>query len=103
MLGLIFVGGAGAASATSITVPLITGAENLTSLAYTVFSNADISTASIAVQGSGETTDAATELVIDITGGGISNGEVCVVIITDISGVPLATNRGAVCFGTAVA
>lgn len=103
MLGLIFVGGAGAAPATTITVPLITGGKSLTGLSYTVFSNDDIATATIAAQGTGETTDADSELVIDITGAGISSGEVCIVVITDISGAPTAANRGAVCYGTAAA
>jgi hypothetical protein len=87
--------------ATTITVSGITGGADLTSLSYVVFNQADIGSASIIKQANDETTDSNGDLVIDLTGLGVSAGTVLSIVITNYTTAPAASNRGAVCFGTA--
>ena len=101
MLGLIFVTGNAAADATIITVPAITGGADLSSLSYVVFDMADVGAASVIKQANDETTDSNGDLVVDLTGLNVAVGTILTIVITNYTTTPIATNRGAVCYGTA--
>jgi len=90
-------------NATSITVSSITGGPDLTSLSYVVFDAADIGSANIIKQANDETTDSNGDLIIDLTGLGVLDATVLTIVISNYTTAPALTNRGAVCFGTAVA
>ena len=63
----------------------------------------DIGTGSIIKQGSAvESTDASGNLVIDLNGTSVNNGDPLIIIITDFTALPTGTNRGAVCHTTAL-
>ena len=98
---VIYGGTLAAALATSITISGITGGKNLSSLSYVVFDSADIGVGSVIKQGNNETTDANGDLVIDITGLGVTAGTTLTVIITNYTTSPASSNRGAVCYGDA--
>jgi len=89
--------------ATSITVSAITGGEDLSTLSYVVFDASDVGSASIIKQANDETTDSNGDMVIDLTSLGVPEGTLLTVVITNYTTAPALTNRGAVCFGTAVA
>ena len=87
--------------ATTITFYAIEGGENLTALSYVLFNEADLGAASIIKQGNDETTTGVGDMTIDITGLGVSPGAVLTCVISNYTDTPVATNRGAVCYGTA--
>ena len=93
----------GSAPATSITIPAITGGEDLTSMSYVLFNDADIGTASVIKQANDEATDSNGDWVINLTRLGVLDSTVLTVVISNSTTAPTDTNRGAVCFGTAVA
>ena len=90
-----------AGAATSITISGITGGADLSSLSYCVFDGPNIGSASLIKQGADETTDSNGDLVVDITGLGVLEGSLLTVIITNYTTSPSATDRAAVCYGTA--
>jgi len=101
MLALLLSGGSAATDASSITISAITGGEDLTSLSYVVFDAADLGAVNIIKQANDETTDSNGDLVIDISGLSVLIGTTLTVVISNYTTAPIATNRGAVCFGTA--
>jgi len=103
-IGLVVTKGyaiAAIADATTITVASIVGGADLASLSYVVFDQADLGAVSIIKQANDETTDASGDLVIDITGLSVPLGTVLTIVISNYTTTPTATNRGAVCYGTA--
>jgi hypothetical protein len=93
---------AGVADDSSITIAGITGGASLTGLSYAVFNGYSIGASSIITQGTGETTNGSGDLVIDLIGLGMSNGDPATVIISDYTTSPSASSKCAVCIGSVV-
>ena len=86
----------------TVTVTGITGGQNLTGLDYCVFDGQDISSMTILAQGTGETTSASGDLVIDLGGTGVLDGDPLLIMIGDWTLTPAGTNRTANCYADAV-
>ena len=83
----------------SATVTISCG-ESKTGLSYLVLDSYNIATASIAAQGTGESTDASGELSIDLAGSGLSASDPVTIIVTDYTTSPSASSGSAVCYTT---
>lgn len=97
------IDGEGQVITASITISGISGGENLSSLSYAVFSEADIGSATLIKQGNDGSTDENGDLFIDLTGTGVLNGTVLTVLIDDYTTAPTGASKGAICYGTAAA
>ena len=83
----------------TLTISGITGGANLSNLEWVVFDSQDLGTATILAQGTGESTDGSGDLVVDLTGTGVSNGATVWYVIKDTSETNAAQGPGTVVVG----
>lgn len=84
------------ATTTTLTITGITGGADLSGLQWLVLDAQDFSTASIALKGTGETTDSSGNLVIDLEGSGLTNGASVWYSVKDAAGNNAAQGPGTV-------
>lgn len=79
----------------------IQGGESLAGLTYCVFDGYDLSAAPILRRGVDESTDENGDLVVNLAGYGLANGDPLTIIISNYTDSPISTSRAAVCYTTA--
>lgn len=84
-------------------VSAITGGASLSALDYCVFNGQDISSFTIAGQGTGETTDASGNLSINLDGLGFAVDDLIIILIGDWTTAPTGISNAAVCYTTVTA